>query len=565
MFKKCCPHYVEDFDRCAGITVCSVKPVMPDQWDTIYLDNGLPRVNSAIAEADFVAKACLPKVNSLYDWVSATRRNWNKGMMASRRKSLGVLEYEPFIKAARKGPINNQYWKVVYGGAAGGGEPAGSHKYVVTPLSSTIPDNVNWWFLEQQVFLFSKLNDGSVNNAAATIKKVEDVAGDITIWLLAAPSVVLPGVTTADAFDYAILTRGLVNVTDYESFCSQIPAINTRQDSYYWVGSSRFTVCDSEVQKEFIQRVLQDNPLYREYYHVDDVEYSRQMSEDWQRRQVENFFWGQPLSDKQTYNTWDELPTITLDFDGLDLPDQGSCVGRRANPIGVVHQLTECNRLIDLKGGRLDLTTHVFEQIYYMDQIRSENGVETPVFEMWMNSTFARKFQQAMIAYYKEQTQDTMRMNLDLKPGMQEKFGFMWRDYILDFPAGKTLRVMTHKYFDSWFDAMRRMTDVDIQSTGNRIWCLDWSSIYQAIVASSSVTNSTGSIQDLAKLSQDMACRMKTKKTSYRHSSMSWTNVVECPAASLMLENISLEVPTITTDPTRIGIGAVPWDTGLSC
>jgi len=295
------------------------------------------------------------------------------------------------------------------------------------------------------------------------------------------------------------------------------------------------------------------------------VVYSRQMVEDYQMRQVENFFWGRALSDKQTYSTWDELPTITLDFDGYGLPDQGACVGRRANPIGIVNQLSECNRVIDLQGGQLDLVTHVLEQVYYMDVIRSENGVSSDVHEVWMNSVFAMKFQQAMIAYYKAKTLDTMRMNVNVTSGEQKAFGFSWRDWILDFPAGKTLRIMTHPFFDNWYNAFTKIASVDIRTQGNMMWFIDWSSIYQATINSSTVTNTTGNIQDLAKISQAMACRMKTHKTSYRHSSHTFTNVVECPAASLLIQNIGMQVPKIDSEITRFGIGSVPWDTTLSC
>jgi len=563
-FAKCCPHYVEDFDRCAGISVCSVKPVMPDEWDTIYFSNGIPRVDSALAEADFVAKACLPKINGLYDWISATRRNWNSGRMSSSRKTSGVLEYEPYIKGSRRGPINNQWWSAVYSGASGGAEPAGTHKYVVTPLSSNIPASERWFHLEMQVFMFTKNDDGTELKAAGTVKAIDTVGADLVIWVLAAPDSGLPGVAGAAGYDEALLTRGLANISDYEEFCEQIPAINTRQDSYYWVGTSRMTICDSEIQKKFIERVM-DNKAYAEYYHVDDVVYSRQMVEDYQMRQVENFFWGRALSDKQTYSTWDELPTITLDFDGYGLPDQGACVGRRANPIGIVNQLSECNRVIDLQGGQLDLVTHVLEQVYYMDVIRSENGVSSDVHEVWMNSVFAMKFQQAMIAYYKAKTLDTMRMNVNVTSGEQKAFGFSWRDWILDFPAGKTLRIMTHPFFDNWYNAFAKITSVDIRSQGNMMWFIDWSSIYQATINSSTVTNTTGNIQDLAKISQAMACRMKTHKTSYRHSSHTFTNVVECPAASLLIQNIGMQVPKIDSEITRFGIGSVPWDTTLSC
>jgi len=566
-FKKCCPSYVEDFDRCAGITVCSVKPIMPDEWDTIYLSSGLPRVDASLVEADFISKACLPKSNGLYDWLSATRRNWGTGRIKSGRTSGGRLEYEPFIKSTRRGPINNNAWKAVYSGAAGGGEPAGTSKYIVTAISGGIPESVGWFFLEMQVFFFSKLNSGAINQAAGVVKKVEVVSADLTIWVEAAPDSVLPGLTTASDYDYAILTRGMVNVTDYEEFCEQIPALNTRQDAYYWVGSTRRSICESEIQKEFIDRVLADNTLYREYYHVDEVEYNRQQVEDYERRMVENFFWGRALSDKQAYNTWDELPTITLDFDSLNLPDQGLCVGRRANPIGIVPQLSECNRVLDLNGGRLNLVNHVFEQVYYMSRIREENGVDSTVFEVGMNSVFALKFQQAMLAYYKDKTLDMARMNMDIKQGaQQEKFGFYWRDYVLDFPAGKVLRVMTSKFFDDWYDLFTRgVTEADITSAANMLWFIDWSSIYQATIASANVVNTTGNVQDLAKISQAMACTMKTKQTTWRHMSHTFTNVVECPASSLMIHNFSMDVPDHTGTPTRIGIGITPWDTTLSC
>ena len=158
-------------------------------------------------------------------------------------------------------------------------------------------------------------------------------------------------------------------------------------------------------------------------------------------------------------------------------------------------------------------------------------------------------------------------MNMDIKQGaQQEKFGFYWRDYVLDFPAGKILRVITSKFFDDWYDLFSRgVTETDIKSAANMLWFIDWSSIYQATIASSNVVNTTGNIQDLAKISQAMACTMKTKQTTWRHMSHTFTNVVECPASSLMLHNVSMDVPDHTGDPTRIGIGIVPWDSALAC
>jgi len=568
MWKKCCPNVVEDFDRCAGITVCSVKPVMPDEWDTIYLDNGLPRVDSALAEADFVGKACLPTINGLYEWISATRRQWSRGFMGNRKRMDGTLEYEPFVKMARKGPINNQWWEVAFiGFTAGGTEPVGTWKYSVTSLSDSIPLNPAWFHINMQVFLSSKKDTGGLNQVSAIVKDAQMVGNVLTIWL--APQTddgqTLPGVAAgsggvATTYDHAILTRGLVNVTEYEAYCAQIPALNTNNEAYFWVGSTRYTVCDSEVQNEYIQRVLRDNAYYRQYRHVPEIEYTRQVTMDFQRRQVESFFFGQPISEFQNKDQWDQLPTITLDFGpfGSSMPDQGACVGRRANPVGVMPQLSECNRIWDASGGALNLMS-LFEEIYYMQRVRKEAGVDSMVFEVCMNSTYALLFQRAMVKYYQAEMGGAISFNIDLGAQKQGPFGFYYRDYVLNFPAGAILRVVTHPYFDDWADAHARVTSVDIKTSGNMLWMLDWSTIYQAVLSSSSVTNTTGSIEDLAKLSDDLACRMKTKRTTYKHTGVTTTTVVECPESSLVINNLGYVEPTITGLPTKVGIGRVPW------
>lgn len=564
IWKKCCPHVVEDYDRCAGITVCSLKPVMPDEWDTYYLSGGMPRVDSALAEADFIGKACIPTINGLYEWISATRRQYSRSNLGSRRRMDGLLEYEPFLKMHRKGPINNQWWKAVYGGT-GATEVPQSHKYVVTSLSDGIPANPNWFPAGMQVFLSSLLDAGGSVNGSAVVGQTEFVGDDLTIWVVPTPGGTLPGVgqTTNTT---AVLTRGIVNVTDYEEWCEQIPALNTKQEVLFWVGTTRYTICESELQNQFIQRALRDNPLYREYMHVPEVEYTRQITTDFQRRMVEQFFYGRALNSYQNEDQWNLLPEIKVDFGsflGPNLPDQGACVGRRANPVGIMPQLADCNRVIDGAGAALDLAKF-FEHIYYMQRVRADNGVSSNVFEVCMNSAYAILFQTAMIKYYKARTVDTLAMNWDLGAQKQGPFGFYFRDFVLDFPAGTMLRVVTHPFFDDWLDAHNR-AGAAIRNQGNVMWMLDWSTIYQAIISSNSVTNSTGDINDLAKLSKELACTMKVAKTTYRHTSTTFTNVVECPDASLAYRNLGMVEPVATGTITKVGIGAVPWDNTLEC
>jgi hypothetical protein len=383
------------------------------------------------------------------------------------------------------------------------------------------------------------------------------------------PGDAAPGSGGAAVNVKSVLTRGVPNVSDYESYCPILPALNTNQEAYFWVGTTRYSVCDSEVQNEFIQRVLKDNKLYRQFIHVPDVEYTRQVTEDFQRRMVEQFFYGKAWSDKQNKDEWDQLPPITLDYGsflGPHMIGQDTCIGRKANPVGIVSQLNECNRVRDYGGTNNDAPfdlTDLFEEIYAMQRVRAENGVESNVFEVCMNTTFARLFQLAMIKYYKAQTADTLAMNWDLGAQKQGPFGFYFRDFVLDFPAGVILRVMTHPFFDDWADA-HRQADAAITQQGNMIWMIDWSTIYQAIISSNSVTNKTGDVQEMARVSAELLCIMKTKQTTYRHTSTTFTNVAECPASSLMIWNIPYLEPVVGPQ-TFFGMGRIPWDDNVDC
>lgn len=558
-WKKCCPFVVEDLDRCGGLTVCNLKPVMPDEFDDIYLASGIPRTDAMLVEAEIMGKACFPRVNGMYDWIAATRRNWKTSMQGSRTRRDGRLEYEPFVKMARKGPINNQYWLAVYAGA-GTGDDAGTESYVITSLSDDIPATVGWFYEGLQVYFHFKANDGSARpGQQGTVFRAEVVGSDLTVWITPSLNQTMPGVGAASDVDEALLTRGLVNVSDYEAFCDQIPALNTRSDALFFVGDTRVTFCESELTQMFLKRVL-ENKYYQEYIHVPEVEYNRQIMEDFQRREVESFMWGRALNSNQSATNWDALPTITLDYGPFtDLPGHGSCVGRRANPVGIIPQLDECGRVLDMNGAVLNLNDF-FDELYILHRVRSDQGVDNGgIIEVGMNSRMARNFQQAMLAYYKARSMDMMRFNYDLKSGKQNAFGFYFTDYILDFPQGVTLRVVTHPYFDDYADAMNRMPNVDQTVVANQLWLLDWSTIYKAVLQSSKQVNTTGSIEDLAKVSHDLACTMKTLQTTYRHTSEKWTAVAECPLSSLFIHNLSFDVPSIEGSPETIGIGRVPW------
>lgn len=88
-----------------------------------------------------------------------------------------------------------------------------------------------------------------------------------------------------------------------------------------------------------------------------------------------------------------------------------------------------------------------------------------------------------------------------------------------------------------------RKVNPDLESTGRFLWVFDWSSNYQAILGSNSVTNRSGDVGRLAEVSNQWMCVMKVPRRSQKMYSLAYTNVAECPQASLLLENFSSDIP----------------------
>ena len=78
---------------------------------------------------------------------------------------------------------------------------------------------------------------------------------------------------------------------------------------------------------------------------------------------------------------------------------------------------------------------------------------------------------------------------------------------------------------------------------GRSIWVLDWAGIYPGIIESNRVVNNTGDLARLAEVDDSYSCVMKNPTQKVTLNSVTYTVVVECPAASAIFENISFVVP----------------------
>lgn len=545
VFAKCFPSYSTDVERCGGLTLCNISPTTEDELASIYKDGSDRfRIVGALLQGDFMGKACNVKQNGMYDWIMACKRELGSKRIGRRGDGAGRMSVEPFLMMDRKHPINNQYWTVTNGVGGSGTAPNGnSYDYTCTVESQTgIKNDPLWFHVSMNVFIQGQTAGGTGVYAAYQI--VDAVAGSgnqITIYatgnnsnsFLSAPQVV-------DVAE-GVMTRGTPNVNDYEKYCHQIPGLNTTQTVPFWIKSTRYTICNNELVQKFIQQVAQGNPYYEKFLHVPDVELNRQIIQDFQERHAWDFWFAKALPN-QTLTLWDQLEQITAFSDDsagnyLDMVGEGACIGRRAEAIGMYELHAECGRVRDLQGDILNIQ-ELQVALYDMQRVREANGMQSEVFECYTDSFYAVQFQQGMIRYFKDRSEGLLRLNLDLSSKVEQNaLGFKWCEYQLDYPACK-LRCVTHKFFDDYVSAMKTAS-ASLANVGTFFWIFDWGTNYQGVIESNAVNNQSGNVSDYAKVNEAMLCVMKTVKQGVRNNSLSYTNVSECPGASLLMSNIN--------------------------
>jgi len=526
------------------------------------------RVMDALFRHDLEIKMCESVQNGLYDFMMAQKVNMSRKMRISEL-SPGRFEIAPFIKAKQYSPINDEYWLVSGGvatsGAAVGGEiltdgVATDSNWRVDVVSTTnIPIDLNYFPVGLRVFIQGKSTLGSATQTAwkVTGNLLSGSAARLYLDSENAASNLLPYLSDKLAFpETGILTRGTPNVNDFEKWCNESPTVLHHKLVPFWVETTRYTMCWSSLYEKWRAQVL-SNGLFREFFDLDETEKNKQLGRDWQKRFVRQMFYGKPLA-HQTLSDYDSLAEIEA-FDGTLIGettgqiselgvDGGAVIARRANAVGIYEQMAECDRIVDLQGAYPLNLPNLFNELYNMMRVREGNGHGNPkAFDIFTDSVTAEVVNQAMLLYYKQKSQDMLQINMQGEgaPYKKAEFGFLYRSYMLFYPPGVTINVITHYFFDDLRSAGLTF-DAD-DNTTRVLWVLDFSGIYPAILASNRKVHNTGDLEKLASISPDFACVMATNTKRQTLTSLMWTMIVECPASNLIVENFTSAVPEYAT------------------
>jgi hypothetical protein len=546
IFNKCLPAIGNNVNECGAVTMCNVITAQSSELTSIFTDGaGSFRDLNALLATQFEIKACGSRQNGLFDFLMS-----NKRMMGNRKivqpLGPGNSEIAPFILALQHSVINNEYWSVVNLFVTGS-------TYTIHLRSrANIPIDERWFPIGATLFVNGRTAAGTALRGAFLITgtQVSSFGGNATVMVTAtAQNSTLGWVAKSDfsgftggapmSAGWAI--RGTANIQDVERWCYNRPALNDRKHVPFWFETDRYTMCTDQLYESWFKRLQSGNEYFRLFGDVDSAQRNKQLGDLWQREWLNKFFWNKRISSNQTldnYRSLAQVATWTNSTQGLYVPGEGRCVGRKANAIGVYEQLAECGQVFDLQNQTLNLVELFENLIYPIWRARGDQGIPNDVIEIFTDSFTASQFQRGMIQYYDTRSDGLARFNIDTKRvmmGEKGQLGFNYDRYTLQYPQ-VTIHVVTHPFFD---DMATAAVAENIGSTGRFLWILDFTSIYPGVITSNRKVHRTGDIEELAKVDQDFACVMENPTQEISLNSLTWTAVVECPATSAIVENFN--------------------------
>ena len=593
---RCSTAISNNYDSCGTITRSNIAYATPSGLLDIFKSGsaGEYRDMQSLMTTNMELKACGTKTYGLYDWLMSSARP--VGALINQKKIQGTDSImEPFILASQKSIINDDYWAIVQSYQTSYyGDNNGTNGNAAYPISDaqlvgatrvlrlhnrySLDPNASWFVPGGTLHTFGRSAAG-----AATRTQFEIIAAAVDgaatpVFTDVAVKAVSNGDSTSDGtIEAGVAVIGANNVSDYESWCNNRPALNPNRVVPFWTQTSRYTLCVDEFYKEWFAKLTANNPYFAKFGDVTIAERNRQLGAMWQREWMNSFFWGKRIGTNQSLANWTSLDPqyahYNANLGGVTTSASSHVVSRKANAIGIYEQLQACGRVKDLKGQRLNLA-ELFNELYTSYRTRSNSGRPSDSIDCYTDSKTAASIQTAMVKYYGAATvtansNSAITFDYQVKDGSIAKLGFRVRSYELLYPQGVTLNIITDHYFDDFVSAMKAEA-LESSSTYNNdgsarvigdsgrfLMFLDLGGgIYPGIVDSNRKVHTVGALEDLAKIDSGYGCVMRSPTKEVTLNSVTWTAVVECPDDNLIVENFDdAEPDTVVNSDNYTAIG----------
>lgn len=557
LFSKCAPSIRTNIGECGTVTLCAnVKPETIGDLNDIYEKDGEFRLLSHLFLSHFQIKACGAVQHSMRDFFMANTQITQKGELSFDQNDRGLTKVAPFIMAEQKKPINNVYWRLSNIGNSGGNLTGRAYS------GSGIPADTRSFPVGTMMFLVTLSAGGSKIDSQYTVTSATISNDGTYVALVLTPQMTgtmfpvtgssVTSITADMSGKIGILRRGVINIGKTESYCEDEPAYRNDNLVPFWIQHTRWTSCQSELYNEWLALVLDNNPLYKARIYISETDRMKQKGEAFEKRLFDTLFFQQPISDKQNLYEYDQLPDLTnfISDTGLGV-EGGRCYGKKANAVGWLSQLRECGRWYDAQGVALNIYS-IFDAIYNMRRVRAGIGSTAQLrFDVFTDGITAENLDRAMIGYYGLVFGNKDRYNVNIAQGANEEYGIQFTSYKLrERNAGVTLNIITDWAFD---DQVSEFTAAGIGGGGQSMWFLDLTGMYMKLIESNKVTNHTGDLKALAAVDNSYGCVEETYTRDTVLNGMTFTAVLECPAADLILDNFADAIPVFAENTRAPG------------
>lgn len=559
--KTCSVVYHNNYDTCGTITRTSIDYLTPATLETMFAPGGLFADLEAWFQTAFEMKACGTVINGMYDWIMSGSVRGMKDLLTIQKVQKNPSLLFPFIMGLQESVINTEYW-YISGGQAKSAYTAG----VTGPLAAEdlalggatdrvfrvksrygVEMDAKWFRDRDRIFVLGRSGIGVQQRGQwKVLASATDTATPPTYV-----DVFVTGENAGSSAPYdAAPTSGLVligvnNVNDFEKWCQNRANFDgTKEVPFFWQTMRRTRCVDSQY-KEFYARLMTSgvNEAFKRFGDMTLAERNAQDERQYQKAFVNAFFFQKPISANQTTALWKNLEDITTPSGySIDPGTGGKVVAKRANFVGVVEQLRDCDRYRDLQGLKLNWFEWLDEN-YRLKRSRESQGRTITSIDWYTDDKFARSMILAYTAYLKaEYGSSNVQFPIDIQKTFVNDFGFKWRTFEVLYPAGLAINLITHPFFNDLRDAF---ATEGMETSGINLWALDWGDkgIFWAQLAANRKVHSVGDLEKMAAIDKDWACVMEALTQEIVLTSESGTPVVSCPLNNTLITNIQDSVP----------------------
>ena len=554
-----------NYDTIGTLTKATIKGLTPAQVKALFTDGTQWHEMTAMLKTQFEMAACGVRRFGLYDWIMSSNRPGMGKLIQTVKRDRSPSLVQPFIMGRQMSVVNDNYWTIVGGYAAGSYTPGttgplstnvGMDRVIRVVAGYGVPLDSKYFLPRHALYILNVSGSGSALTGQWKVVEAAVSAGADYI------DIGLENLNSADtATSDAEPTTGVVliginNVHDVEKYCYNPVNVNpVKHVPFFYQTRRRVRQIDSEYKKLF-RKLLADNQWFEMFQDLGLAERNRQDELRDQKQLINSFFFGRAWSSAQRLDGspfWTSLPQVlSLSGASVDPGTGGRLFHYRANMIGIYPQLLACSRVNDMQGQAVNIRTWAETNIYNVYRSRTSQGRPARSIDVYTDSITADEFMVAFINYAKGKLGDIIRINVDAADGQNvrpfsmsegaNEWGFQWRSFRLFRPQGVTVNLITHEFFDDILNTFSTSSVGSSLTRGRFLLTLDMGkggSIYPAVLGSNRKNYTTGEIEQLAKIDASFACVMENPTIETSMTSENTTAIVECPLHSDWTENFS--------------------------